>query len=71
MKLPKRYHRYVVDGKWTLPDQQVRIDGVWHDIHSVLNQKTDPQVNSYADMGQTLDPGHIEEPGDGDSQSTE
>jgi len=69
------------DGVWTgHPDRTISINGEKHDLDEWAKahgidlpdaKKTKKQVNSYADMGKTSDEGHLEESGDGVSQSTE
>ena len=69
------------DGVWTgNPDRTITVKGKTHDLDEWAKaqgidlpdaKKTKNKVNSYADMGQTSDEGHIEESGDGTSESTE
>ncbi len=67
------------------PDRTISVDGRTHDLdeyaklHGVelpdskvkKEKKTKKEVNSYADMEQSLDKGHTEIDGDGDSKSQE
>jgi hypothetical protein len=69
---------YDAEGNWKgRPDHKVTINGELHDWHKLVKKydievpsqsKTKKQVNTNADMGQTLRPSHTEEHGTGDSE---